>query len=252
MEAKMKLGPRIREGIFAHAATAGFYLYAILAAPPLAHALKSALADPQPVRWPGVLLLAVLLLEPIGLRWKVLFLRRRNRDESFEPQGSMLGIVSATVIGHMIVSVLVGMIALDCLGLAGEGADPAWMGAASVALVFKDLLAFFSTGGQQVSREPPGHWKERLADFFLLAFGCLAYTAWWQGLFDLGEIATESLGMKLALAPLLGGLFMFLYLPMRLPFLLDECYLRPAQGRKARILSELALGALLGLYPAFF
>ena len=248
----MKLGERMRGGILGHAATAGFYLYAIFAAPPLARALKAGLADPEPLVWPGVLLLAVLLLEPIGLRWKVLFLRRRNRDESFEPQGSMLGVVSAAVIGHMIVSVLVGMIALDCLGLAGEGADPAWMGGAAVALVFKDLLAFFSTGGQQTSREPPGHWKERLADLFLLAFGCLAYTAWWQGLLDLGEVATEGIGMKLALAPLLGGLFLFLYLPMRLPFLLDECYRRPARGRKARIWTELAFGAALGLYPAFF
>ena len=247
----MKLGERMREGILGHAATAGFYLYAIFAAPPLARALKAGLADPEPLVWPGVLLLAVLLLEPIGLRWKVLFLRRRNRDESFEPQGSMLGVVSAAVIGHMIVSVLVGMIALDCLGLAGEGADPAWMGGAAVALVFKDLLAFFSTGGSQVSREPPGHWKEHLAEVVLLAFGCLAYTAWWQSLFDLGDIATESLGMKLALAPLLGGLFVFLYLPMRLPFLLDECYLRPAQGRRGRLLTELALGAAVGLYPCF-
>ncbi len=247
----MKLGERMREGILGHAATAGFYLYAIFAAPPLARALKAGLADPQPMVWPGVLLLAVLLLEPIGLRWKVLFLRRRNRDESFEPQGSLVGLVSAVVIGHMIVSVLAGMIALDCLGLAGADANPAWMGAAPVALVFKDLLAFFSAGGSQVSREPPGHWKEHLADVVLLAFGCLAYTAWWQGLFDLGEIATESLGMKLALAPLLGGLFAFLYLPMRVPFVLDECYLRPAKGRKGRIVAELVLGAALGLYPAF-
>ena len=248
----MKLGERMRAGILGHAETAVFYLYAVFAAPPLARALKSALADPQPVRWPGVLLLAVLLLEPLGLRWKVLFLRRRAATEKFEPQGPLLGLVSAVAIGHMIVSVLVGMIALDCLGLAGEAAGSVWMGAVPVALVFKDLLAFFSTGGTQASREPPGHWKEHLADFFLLAFGCVAYTAWWQGLFDLGEIATESLGMKLALAPLLGGLFAFLYLPMRVPFVLDECCLRPAQGRKARILFELAIGALLGFYPAFF
>lgn len=234
------------------APSAGFYLYAFLLAPPLARALKSALTDPRPMRWPGMLLFAGLLLEPIGVRWKTLFLRRRNRDESFEPQGPLLGLVSAVVVGHMIVSVLVGMIALDCLGWAGTGANPAWMGATAVALVFKDLLAFFSAGGPSASREPPGHWKERVADAFLLAFGCLAYTAWWQALLDLGDISSESIGMKLALAPLLGGLFLFFYLPMRLPFLLDECYLRPAQGRKKRILSELAWGALLGFYPAFF
>ena len=114
------------------------------------------------------------------------------------------------------------------------------------------LVAFFSSGGQDVSREPPGHWKEGLADILLLAFGCVAYTVWWQGFFDLGDLAAQSLGMKIALAILMGGLFLFIYLPMRLPFLLDECYLRPERGRKARIWLELVMGALLGFYPSFF
>lgn len=243
-------GSAIQGWIRENATSLGFYLYALFAAPPLARALKAGLADAQTAAWPGLLLLGVLLLEPVGLRWKVLFLRRRNQDEGFVPQGSMMGIVSATVIGHMIVAVLVGLAALECL--AGAGADPNWMPAAAVLLVFKDLVAFFSTGGQRVAREAPGHWKEGLADFLLLAFGCVAYTVWWQGLFDLGDLAAQSAGMKIALALLLGGLFVFLYLPMRVPFLLDERYRRPAKGRRARIWTELAIGAALGFYPAFF
>ena len=191
-------------------------------------------------------------MEPVGLYWKMRFLRRRNRDEGFEPQGEVLGLGSVTVIGHMIVAALVGMVALDCLGLAGEEGHPNWIPAAAVFLVFKDLAAFFSTGGQGVAREPPGHWKEGLADFLLLAFGCVAYTVWWQGLFDLGDLATQSVGMKIALAILLGGMFLFFYLPMRVPFVLDECYRQPALGRRRRIWSELAIGAALGFYPAFF
>ena len=248
----MEKGGAIQGWVRENATSLGFYLYALFAAPPLARAMKTGLAEERTVAWPGLLLLAVLLLEPLGLRWKVLFLRRRNRDEGFAPQGSLLGIVSATVIGHMTATLLVGMVALDCLGLAGDGSNPIWMAASAVVLVFKDLGAFFSTCGQSVSREPPGHGKERLADFFLLAFGCVAYTVWWQGIFDLGDVAIQSIGMKITLAVILGGLFVFLYLPMRVPFLLDECYLRPAQGRRARILIELAIGAALGFYPAFF
>ena len=246
------MGGQIWGWILGHAVSLGFYLYAFFVAPPLARAMKEGLASPEPMWGVGLLLWAVLMLEPVGAFWKVKFLRRRNRDEGFEPQGSMMGIFSATVIGHMIVTTVVGMVALDALGLAGEGADPTWMGVASVALVFKDLGAFFSTGGQEVSRESPGHWKERMADFFLLAFGCVAYTAWWQGVFDLSDMASQTMGMKVALAILMGAFFMFFYLPMRLPFVLDECYLRPERGRKARIGSELVMGALLGFYPAFF
>jgi hypothetical protein len=39
---------------------------------------------------------------------------------------------------------------------------------------------------------------------------------------------------------------------MRLPFLLEEYLLNPAQGRRGRLLAELALGAFAGLYPLVF
>ena len=58
--------------------------------------------------------------------------------------------------------------------------------------------------------------------------------------------------MKITLAILLGGMFLFFYLPMRVPFVLDECFRQPSQGRRRRIWSELAIGAALGFYPAFF
>lgn len=230
-----------------------FYLYAFLAAPPLARALKAGLAEAGAIWWPGLLLLLVMLAEPFGLRWKLQFLRRRNRAEAFEPQGSMLGIFSAAAIGHMIVTLMVGMLMLDCWGVVGTGSDAGstWWGAVIVALILKEFAAFFACVGQSVSREAPGHWQEHLADFFLLAFGCVAYTAWWGALLDLGDIAGESLGMKLVLVPLLGGVFLLFYLPLRLPFLLEEAYLQPAQGRKKRILVELAIGLVFGLYPAF-
>jgi hypothetical protein len=228
-----------------------FYLYAILVAPPLARALKSGLADPQPQRVLGLFLLGVLLFESVGVRWKIHFLRRRNADSGFVPQGPMLGIFSAAVIGHMIVTAVVGMLLLDCLGLAGSEVNPKWLGLGIIALMSKEFITLFSSGGQSVAREPPGHWKEHAADLAMLAYGCVAYTAWWQGLFDLGDVAAESWAMKLTLLPFLGGLFVFLYLPMRLPFLLEEYYLQPAAGRKGRLLMELGIGAILGLYPMF-
>ena len=245
----------IRNGILDRATSLGFYLYAFLLAPPLARALKVGLAADEPLWIPGFLLLAAMALEPVGLVWKLRFLRRRNLEDSFEPQGSMLGIFSAVTIGHMILTLVVGMLMLDCWGAVGNGSgdDPGgWWGAAIIALFLKDFIALIASGGNAVSREAPGHWKERAADVFLLAFGCVAYTAWWETLLDLGDISGESLGMKLALLPLLGGVFLFFYLPLRLPFLLDECYLRPAAGRKARIWGELAIGAVLGFLPAFF
>lgn len=250
----MKLGERMREGVLGHAATAGFYLYAIFAAPPLARALKSALADPQPMVWPGVLLLAVLLLEPLGLRWKILFLRRRAAAENFEPQGSMLAVFSAAAIAHVLVTMFLGMAMLDCWGAVGVGSDGAsnlW-GAAIVALILKEFVELFAGAGKSVAREPPGHWKEWAADGLMLAYGCVAYTAWWEAIIDLDAISGASWGEKLIILPVLAGLFAFIYLALRLDVLLEESCLRPMRGRRIRLAAELAVGTLLGLYPALF
>ncbi len=243
----------IRGWICGNLAAAGFYLYAILAAPPLARALKEGLARPEPLWGPGLLLLAILLVEPLGLRWKILFLRRRSQEENFEPQGSMLAVFSAAVIAHMIVTMFLGMLALDCWGVVGAGSEneSTWWGAVIVALILKEFVEIFAGAGKSVAREAPGHWKERAAEVLMLAYGGVAYTAWWGALVDLEAISGAGFWEKLVLMPFLGGLFVFLYLPLRLPFLLEEYYLKPAQGRKGRVLAELAIGAALGLYPIF-
>lgn len=246
----MNAGRRTWGWILGHAVSLVFYLYVFVLAPPLAGAMKEGLESPEPLWGVGLLLWAILLLEPVGAFWKVRFLRRRNQEEGFEPEGEMLGLGSVVVIGHMVVTVMVGMVALDCLGLVGEGANDNWAGAAILFLVCKDLFAFFATGGTGVARELPGHWKEGLADFLLLAFGCVAYSVWWQVFFDLGDLASQTAGMKVALAVLLGGTFALFYLPMRLPFVLEECYRQRARGRRWRVWTELAAGALLGFYPA--
>ena len=243
----------IRNWIGHNAVSLSFYVYIFLLAPPLARALKAGLAQPDPMWGAGFLLFAVLLLEPVGLRWKMRFLRRRNLEEHFEPQGSMLWIVSMAAIGHMIVTVVTGMVMLDCWGVVGSGSEteaPA-MGIVVVVLILKEFAALFACAGKSAAREPPGHWKEHLADFLLLAFGCVAYTAWWESLLDISLIDTEGWKLKLLLMPFLSLFFLFLYLPLRLPFLLEEYHLRPKQGRAARIVVDLAIGAAVGLWPAF-
>lgn len=234
--------------------SAGFYIYALLVAPSLARVLKSALDSAQAILWPGFLLLVIMLVEPFALFWKARFLRRRNAESGFRPHGPMLGISSAAGIGHVLVTVFLGMVMLDAWGVVGVGTEQfsSWWGLAIVALVLKDFAGLLAMGGQGVSREAPGHWKEQLADGILLVFSCVAYTVWWSVIVDLEAVSGVGLGRKLALLPVLGAVFAFFYLPLRLPLLLEEYYLHSAKGRNRRLGMELAIGAILGLYPVFF
>lgn len=243
----------MRTWIGRNAVSAAFYLFALAGAPPLAGALKSGLAAEDPLWGPGILLLAVLMLEPLGLYWKMRFLRRRNVDDGFVPQGPMLAMFSAVGIGHVIVTVFLGMLALDCWGAVGGGAEEAsaWWGAVIVALILKEFVGLFAAGGNAAAPEASGHWKEWAADVLLLAYGAVAYVAWWGALLDLDELAWNSLAERLVVMPIFAAIFLFFYLPMRLPFLLDEYQLHPAKGRRGRLLAELALGAAVGLYPFF-
>ena len=86
----------------------------------------------------------------------------------------------------------------------------------------------------------------------MLAYGCVAYTAWWEAIIDLDAISGASWGEKLIILPVLAGLFAFIYLALRLDVLLEESCLRPMRGRRIRLAAELAVGTLLGLYPALF
>ncbi|MGD9612862.1 MAG: hypothetical protein AB7V22_08150 [Kiritimatiellia bacterium] len=249
----MKPAGRIGTWIGPHAVSAAFYLYVAVGAPPLARALQAGLAGNEPLWLPGFLLLAVLALEPLGLYWKLRFLRRRNADEGFVPQGPMLALFSTVGIGHVIVTVFLGMLALDCWGAVGGGADEAsgWWGAVIVALVVKEFVGLMAAGGNEAAPEAPGHWKEWAADVLLLAYGAVAYTAWWGALLDLDALEWNSLAERLVVMPIFAAVFLFFYLPMRLPFLLEEYHLHPAHGRRGRLLAELALGAFVGLYPFF-
>lgn len=247
----MSPGENQRAGWRRHAASLAFYLYAAGLAPPLARALRAGMADPEPLWLPGILVLAVLLAEPTGLFWKMRFLRRRNQDESFHPEGPMLGLFSAVGIGHVLVTMFLGMLVLDAWGAMGAGSEdsPAWAPVLLAGLVLKEFAGLFAAGGQGVSREPPGHWKEGVADLLLWAYGAVAYTAWFQVIVDMEEIGRAPLAHRLALLPVMGGVFLFFYLPMRLPFLLEECLQNPVRGRRMRIGMEMGIGVLLGLYP---
>ncbi len=249
----MQSGGGISGWIRGNSMTLGFYLYALFIAPSLAQALKSALADPQPILWLGLLILLVLCLEPLALHRKILFVRRRASDERREPQGSMLGIFSLAVIGHFMVTMFLGLLMLDCWGKIGTDTETLspWLAWTLVLLILKEFVVLFTTGGKSVAREPPGHLQEWASDLVLLAFSCVAYTVWWEALVDLEEIATLGTGTKLVLLPFLGLLFLLVYLPLRLPSLLEEHYLQPARGRKLRLGMEIAIGLILGLYPLF-
>ncbi len=241
--------PRLRD----HLPTLGFCLYALLLAPPLARLLRAGLDRPDPLWLPGALLALLLLVEPFGLVWKIRFLRRRNRETGWTPAGGMLPVFATAGIAHIIVSSFLALMLLDCWALLDNPQVPQfWPASLFILIVFRDFVTLFVCGGNAVAPEPPGHWKESTANFILWLFAAVVYTAWWSALLNLGDLGDGPAAEKFVALPFIAALFAFLYLPMRLDWLLEEYHLHPAAGRKARLLTELAIATLLGLLPALW
>lgn len=225
-------------------------IYAIFFSSDFTEVLRTAFTDNKSHIALGCLILAINLIEVIGLRWKCLFVRKRAAMNNQEPEGSMLFIFSATAISHVITSCFLGMLALDCFGFTGkeEGISSALFAAGFILVVFKEFAAFFATAGNSQAAEAVGHHKERIAETILLLYSMLGYTAWWKVFINLEEFQQPTIEALIVL-PVICILFVFFSLPLRLSSLFDEYYLNKSFKRKRRLIKESCMGMLLGIAP---
>ncbi len=228
-----------------------FYLYAFAGAPLVRRAFDLSLHGDKPKPLLGILLFTVLILETVGLRWKSQALKDRALPEAFARPISGLGYAAGIM--HVLLVIFLGITALDTLGVMAEGYDDGaqakWLGIAFCVLLAKETVLMFLLAGEHRPGRSPAPWKETAADVFLLVFGCIAYTAFWESLIAIGEFDRSNLIVYVVETLAVGLIFLIIYLPIRVPYLMEERYLGPAQGKKARLWFAMGMGVLMGLYP---
>ena len=226
-----------------------FISYAFFISPRLVSALKTALHTQEPNYFLGITILSIVIIEIVGIRWKVLCLRRRSCDLNFTPEGSMFAIFIVASISHIIISSLLTLASLDSMKLLDTDSKYSIIAPVIfVAIIFKEFGLLLVSGGKSIAEGANYSYKEQISDLIFLAYSCVGYTALWSVLIDFSETPTNKIETIVA-TPFVALLFLFIYPAFRIPWLLEEYYLSPSNGRRRRLFLEMSFGLALGIYP---
>lgn len=231
-------------------------VYFVVAAPHVVTAADAAMRDPEarPI-WLGILIVVISLAEIYAFPVKMRFVNEAIRD-----QGDAAGRAFYLWMFHAVISVILVFLVAGCFGVkAAELEDsemPWWLVALLPVTVIKELvfLGFLWGGGEgeegkrrapnpSYTRPSPREW---IADAILVVYACVAYSATWSAItkgMDLERGNPVMFVVNLGLSALL---FLIFYLPLRIPYWIEEM----AQVKTGRDSIRLVASILVVLVPA--
>ncbi len=215
------------EGWFFNLACA---LYFWLLSPVIVAATKAAMQDDDTVfiPWLGVVLVVVSILEIYAFPEKMKYVHRAAKEH-----GEQIGTGWFLWMFHMAISVLMAMLVFESFGF--EIPDPdnsdekmsGWMMLVIFIVVIKELYFLFCIMGLHGDDDPLEGYerpnkKEWILDLILLAYACIAYTTTWESIAS--GVNMEKGNTAIYVVNLFGAgiLFLMFYLPIRIPYYLEE------------------------------
>lgn len=198
---------------------------------------------------PGLILIFALVAETIALPEKFHAWHSNDEKETNIP----LKLGAAICITHVILTFFLGIYLLDAFGLMGrmeiEGGQARWMAITFILLFFREGYLLFATGSALRSNKSISKTGKISAEILLLCFQCIAYTAYWDVMMEIGPSTNLRVAAWIVLGPAFIMVFYIVYLPIRMTDILGSYYINgPAAGRKTTIRMIIS-GAVLGFYP---
>ncbi len=202
-------------------------LYFIFLSPKIAKVASSAMRDPdaRPI-WLGIILIVITLLEIYALPVKMRFVRWAIRKHGDKGNSGMVLWMFHAVLSIIILFTIAGSFGLKIGSGEGETDIPWWMSLLLVATVIKELafLMFMLGSGDDLPKgkyERPSV-KERLIDLVLVIYACLGYTVIWGSITIGLSMERQNTPMYIINLFVAGLLFLVFYLPLRIPYLIEE------------------------------
>lgn len=212
-------------------------------------------ASPGAFPWLGVLLALVMILEVYSLPEKLKFVHFAIRERR-EGDASSTGLFFLWMF-HTVISILVLFHAANAFGAKvfdrEEGSEmPGWLGALIFLVVIKELYLLFPiwlSDGANLSAERYARPKRRewFHDLVLVSYACLAYSLTWGMMADT-PLQREHPVMGVVNTLVASLLFLIFYLPMRIPYQMEEW----AGVETGRDLLRWVLSILAALVPAIW
>lgn len=203
------------------------------------------------VIWLGVLLIAIMLVEIYAFPKKMRYVR-----QAVQEHGDSMGAGFLLWMFHAVISIILLFLVAGCFGVKIEEDSelPGWMMVAIPVTVIKELgflmCLIIGRGDEEekdVRYNRPNR-KEWVLDLILIAYACIAYSVTWS-------VITKNVSMERDNPVMFGVnlfvsflLFLIFYLPLRIPYWLEEIA-RVKTGRDVAML----VGSILLVYiPAIW
>ena len=177
--------------------------------------------------WLGIALVAISILEIYAFPQKMKYVHKSVLDHK-ENSGSGFFLWMF----HTVLSLLITFFAFEAFGIeiTEEGAmneAPWYVIVLPVVVVFKELYFLFSIMGlhdenNQIKGFDRPNKKEWVIDLILLSYACLVYTAIWGAITKGLDMEKQDTVMYIVNICVSGLLFLIFYMPLRIPYYLEE------------------------------
>ncbi len=174
--------------------------------------------------WFGFVLIAISILEIYAFPKKMKYVHL-----AIQERGGNSGSGFLLWMFHAVISILLVMMALQSFGydISPENdSTPWWMMLLLFATVIKELFFLFFIWGieENISKKKykrPNK-KEWILDLILLAYMCIAYSVTWETITYNTPMEKDNLVMYILNIVVASMLFLMFYMPLRIPYLLEE------------------------------
>jgi len=209
----------------------------------------------------GFLLIFMQVAEFIALRWKTHLVLLRIRETTGKRVGGVALFYLWTF--HCVTAVMLGRLAMQAFGLDFDK-DQGWSIFLLFAIVIKELFLLAvmldiegldEDSQALVIQKQESFWKENTADIVLFFFAAITYTVFWESqAYDPGSsLASSRSSIGSLLVEGTGALFLFsiLFLPLKVPWLIELWYGKEPVWEKLAGVISLVSVAFVALVPLF-
>ena len=216
-------------------------LYFMFIAPFIGKISNSVLTESSINYGLGIGLIMLSVMEVIVLPKKMKFVNAALKAHSKESSNGIFYLW----IFHAIVSVIISMMSLEAFGIdIQDKANNTLFGAIMMIVVLKELYILFmlmDLEGENEKYSRPNN-KEIRYDIILLLYSWIAYTVTWENIsYNSTSMNKDDLPMYIVNLIAAGIVFLIFYLPIRIPYLVEEIALLKSYNEKLKFYTSLLL-----------
>ncbi len=197
--------------------------------------------------WLGVLLIVLSVAEAWALPRKMAQVNRTLSTQNTDPGNVPIFLW----VFHTLIGVVTIFMALETFGFDFDTIDSQspqwWLVGIFLLVVLKEiylLLTFIGTDQDASNNAPPTPKEHKLAlgaDLVMVAHTCVLYTVVWQSGLEQSGYVGENLAITLLNALAMSLVFFILYLPLRIPYFVQEICFAKTLTQKIRLGASLML-----------